>query len=257
MMLGLVAVTMHRIGGAAMSCSQPPGGGASRTRLGERGPFASVAWACLYADVGLLRRAWMEVRQVRGGTAMELTRRTFLGATGATGTGALLGFLGLNLRPSEAFAAQAKPQRGTISTTICPYCGVGCGGIVEVRDGTIVNMEGDPDHPINEGALCSKGASLYQLHHNERRNQIVRHRKPGAREWEELSWDQAIKMIAERVKKTREETWVGTDASGQVVNRVDGVACLGGASLDTEECYLLAKAMRAMGLVWIEHQARI
>jgi formate dehydrogenase major subunit len=189
---------------------------------------------------------------------MEISRRSFLAATGATGAGALLGFLGLNLRPSVAYAAQTTVKRGKVFTTICPYCGVGCGAIVEVDDaGKIINIEGDGEHPISQGALCSKGASLYQLHDNPRRLQKVKHRKPGASDWEELSWGQAMRMIAERVKKTRDETWVGTDADGHTVNRTDGIACLGGAALDTEECYLLVKAMRAMGLVWIEHQARI
>jgi formate dehydrogenase major subunit len=193
----------------------------------------------------------------QGETTMELTRRSFLAATGAVGTGALLGFLGLDLKPSVAYAQRARPQRGRIYTTICPYCGVGCGAVVEVNDaGKVVNIEGDADHPINEGSLCSKGASLFQIHANDRRLQKVKHRRPGAGDWEELSWDQAMKMIAERVKKTRDETWA--DVAGDLtVNRTDGIACLGGAALDTEECYLLVKAMRAMGLVWIEHQARI
>lgn len=190
---------------------------------------------------------------------MGISRRDFLAGTGAVGTGALLGFLGLNLRPTVAYAAAVKPKRGTLLTTICPYCGVGCGQVVEVRDNQIVHIEGDPDHPINEGSLCSKGASLYQIHADpaDRRNKVVKHRKPGAADWEELSWDQAMQMIAQRVKKTRDESWVGKNDRGQTLNRAEEIACLGGASLDTEECYLLSKAMRALGLVWIEHQARI
>ena len=106
---------------------------------------------------------------------MQVSRRTFLAATGATGTGALLGFLGLDLRPSVAYAAQTTPQRGKVFTTICPYCGVGCGGIAQVDDdGKIWNIEGDPEHPINQGSLCSKGASLYQIHDNDRRLKTVR-----------------------------------------------------------------------------------
>jgi len=142
------------------------------------------------------------------------------------------------------------------TTTICPYCAVGCGQIVQSIGAEVVNIEGDPDHPINEGALCSKGASIFQIHKNERRLRKVLHRKPGAGEWEELSWQEAIERIASLVQKTRDETWVGEE-NGLVVNRTEGIACLGGAALDTEECYLLAKAMRALGVVWIEHQARI
>lgn len=187
---------------------------------------------------------------------MEISRRTFLASTGAAGTSALVGALGLSLGPSALFAEQAQAIRGTISTTICPFCGVGCGQIVEVRDGKVVNIDGDPDHPINEGTLCSKGAALYQIHHNERRLRQVRYRKPGAADWQDVSWDEAIAMIAERVKKTREATWVG-QRDGLTLNHTTGMACLGGAALDSEECYLLAKAMRSLGVIWLEHQARI
>jgi formate dehydrogenase major subunit len=187
---------------------------------------------------------------------MEISRRHFLAGTGVAGTSALFESLGIPLQPSAAFAETAKPQRGTITTTICPFCGVGCGQIVEVRDGRVVNIEGDPDHPINEGSVCSKGAALYQVHQNERRLRKIRYRKPGAREWEELPWDRAIPMIVDRVKKTRDATWVG-QRDGLTLNHTTGIACLGGAALDTEECYLLAKAMRSIGVIWLEHQARI
>lgn len=187
---------------------------------------------------------------------MEISRRHFLAGTGAAGTSALFQSLGISLRPSAAYAAAARPKRGTITTTICPFCGVGCGQIVEVRDGRVVSIEGDPDHPINEGSLCSKGAALYQVHQNERRLQKIRYRKPGGREWETLAWDRAVPMIVDRIKKTRDATWVG-QRDGLTVNHTTGIACLGGAALDSEECYLLAKAMRALGVVWLEHQARI
>lgn len=187
---------------------------------------------------------------------MDISRRSFLASSGAVGTSALLGSLGLACQRSAAFAAEAPPQRGKITTTICPFCGVGCGQIVEVREGKVVGIEGDPDHPINEGSLCSKGAALYQVHHNERRLRKIRYRKAGASTWQELSWDEAMKMIAERVKKTRDATWVG-QRDGLMINHTSGIACLGGAALDTEECYLLSKAMRGLGIVWLEHQARI
>ncbi len=187
---------------------------------------------------------------------MEISRRGFLASTGAAGTSALLAGLGLDLGSGVALAAKVKPQRGKIFTTICPFCGVGCGQIVEVRDGKIVGIEGDPDHPINEGSVCSKGAALYQVHHNERRLRKVKYRKPGADAWQELSWDQAIPMIAQRVKQARDATWVGQH-DGLMINHTSGIACLGGAALDTEECYLLSKAMRGLGVIWLEHQARI
>ena len=104
--------------------------------------------------------------------------------------------------------------------------------------------------------VCSKGAALYQVHHNERRLRKIKYRKPGADAWQELSWDQAIPMIAQRVKQARDATWVG-QRNGRVFNHTSGIACLGGAALDTEECYLLSKAMRGLGVIWLEHQARI
>jgi formate dehydrogenase major subunit len=187
---------------------------------------------------------------------MEISRRAFLTSTGAAGTGALFGSLGLSLRPSAVFAAEAQAKRGTMTTTICPFCGVGCGQLVEVRDGRVVNIEGDPDHPINEGSVCSKGAALFQVHQNERRLRTIKYRKPGGRDWEELSWEKAIPMIVERVKKTRDATWVGQQG-GLTLNHTTGIASIGGAALDSEECYLIAKAMRALGVIWLEHQARI
>jgi formate dehydrogenase major subunit len=183
---------------------------------------------------------------------MKVSRRFFLGTVGAAP------FLGLvpAKAEDEKESAPRKIQHAKETTTICPYCGVGCGQIVHTRDGAIVNIEGDPDHPINEGALCSKGASIYQLNHNDRRLTKVLHRKPGADSWEEMSWDDAMRRIIELTKRTRDETWVAKDGAA-TVNRTDGIACLGGAALDTEECYLLSKAMRAMGVAWLEHQARI
>lgn len=187
---------------------------------------------------------------------MDISRRHFLAGTGMAGTGALLGALGVDVGASTAYAAAARVERGTITTTICPFCGVGCGQVVEVRDGRITGIEGDADHPINEGSVCSKGAALFQVHANERRLTRVRYRKPGGHDWDEITWDQAMAMIVERVKKTRDATWVG-ERNGIALNHTTGIASLGGAALDSEECYLLAKAMRAMGVVWLEHQARI
>jgi formate dehydrogenase major subunit len=146
---------------------------------------------------------------------------------------------------------------GTETTTICPYCGCGCGLVVTTVDGKVTNTEGDPDHPINEGALCSKGQCLYQVSRNERRLKKVLHRKPGAAEWEEVSWDEALDGIAAKVKATRDATFLEADGEGRTVNRTDGIGLLGSAALDNEECYALSKLARAMGLVFIEHQARI
>ncbi len=180
--------------------------------------------------------------------------------SGATVSGAALGGLGLR------GTAMAGTRKGNVaikyareSTTICPYCAVGCSIIVSSHAGKVVNMEGDPDHPVNRGALCSKGQSLYQIRNNETGFRLTtpRVRRAGATEWEEVDWPTAISEIAAKVRTTRDATFETTDTGGQTVNRTTGIASLGGAALDTEECYLIVKAMRAMGLVYIEHQARI
>jgi len=146
---------------------------------------------------------------------------------------------------------------GVESTTICPYCGCGCGLIVTTVDGKITNTEGDPDHPINEGALCSKGQALYQVANSKDRLSKVLHRAPGAADWEEVTWIEAMDAIAAKVKATRDATFTQKDGDGRTVNRTDAIGLLGSASLDNEECYALSKLARAMGLVYIEHQARI
>ena len=183
---------------------------------------------------------------------MIMTRRDFLKASGATG-GALAGLLAM--KPVEARAARLRLRihYADQSTTICPYCGCGCGQIVSVRNGRVINIEGDPDHPINEGSLCSKGGALYQVANNDRRMTHVLHRAPYSDRWEKKSWTWAINRISEIVKASRDKGL----SDGRETNRVDNIAALGGAALDNEECYLYSKFMRALGLVWIEHQARI
>jgi len=146
---------------------------------------------------------------------------------------------------------------GTESTSICPYCGCGCGLLVTAVDGKVTNTEGDPDHPINEGALCSKGQSVYQVANNERRLKKVLHRAPGAADWEEVSWEQALTGIAAKIKATRDAGFMETDAGGKTVNRTEEIGLIGGAALDNEECYALSKMARALGLVFVEHQARL
>ena len=185
---------------------------------------------------------------------MKLDRRTFLVSSSV---GALVGFLGIDLGSSAAYAATAPVKRGKMTTTICPYCGCGCGAIVTSAGGKVVNVEGDPDHPINLGTLCSKGNALYQVANSDRRLKKVWYRAPGNTSWEEKDWEWAIKKIAANLKKTRDETFVATDEQGRVVNRAEGIACIGGAALDNEECYAYSKFARAMGVVYIEHQARI
>ena len=180
------------------------------------------------------------------------TRRQFLKGltTGAVAIGAL----------SESGCAPAIPPlktRGaTETTTVCPFCGVGCGQVVSTKGGKVINIEGDPGHPISEGTLCSKGAAGIQVVNNSRRLQKVLYRAPNGKTWEEKTWDWALERIAARVKETRDKTFK-TSVDGRVVNRTEAMACLGGSALDNEEAYLLVKLMRSLGLVYVEHQARL
>ena len=183
---------------------------------------------------------------------MPLSRRDFLKLSGMTAAGAFVG--GASFLSGCQSADKLKGAKE--STTICPYCGVGCGLIVSSRDGKVINTEGDPDHPINHGALCAKGSSLFQVAVNERRLTKVQYRKPYGTQWEEISWDDAIKRIARRVKETRDATFQAIDGT-VTVNRTPGIASLGGAALDNEECYILTKFARTLGITYLEHQARI
>jgi anaerobic selenocysteine-containing dehydrogenase len=180
------------------------------------------------------------------------TRRQFLAGV-ATGTAAIGAVV-----PSGGAPALPPPKtRGaTDTTTVCPFCGVGCGQVVSTRSGKVVNIEGDPGHPISEGTLCSKGAAAIQVVNNPRRLQKVLYRAPRGTAWEEKTWEWALERIAARVKATRDKTFQ-TSTGGRVVNRTEAIACLGGSALDNEEAYLLVKLMRALGLVYIEHQARL
>jgi len=191
-----------------------------------------------------------------------------------SGSTVLLGSLGMGIDPADAEAKQELRIKDAKETkTVCPYCSVGCGIIVHTKDGKVVNTEGDPDHPINEGTLCSKGASLYQIVNNSLRLTKPKYRAAGATEFKDVEWDWALDEIAKRVKDTRDRTFKltskskvkekqpdGTEKDVEkefVVNRTDGIAHVGSAALDNEECYMLQKLVRSWGLVYIEHQARI
>ncbi len=191
------------------------------------------------------------------GLQLGVTRRQFLKLSAATGLGATSVALGAQVSSAGDDLPPGKMIRGKQTTTICPYCATGCGFVVTSEDGKVVNIEGDPDHPINRGAACAKGAALAQLSNNPRRLGKVLYRASGARDWQEKEWDWAIGEIAKRLKATRDATWTAKDEQGRVVNRTEGLASLGGAALDNEECYALVKAMRGLGLTRIEHQARV
>ena len=192
-------------------------------------------------------------------------RRQFFRGTGTT-LGTLAG-LGLDLKPARA-AAEAMRTRlhgAREFASICPYCAVGCGQIVSVRDGKIVNIEGNPDSPINRGTLCPKGAATFQLAVNPNRLTKVKYRAPYATDWEEKPLGWAMDRIAERVKATRDATFTETatlkGADGKPVtkrvNHCATIASLGGATMDNEWNYAHLKLWRALGLIWLENQARI
>jgi formate dehydrogenase major subunit len=189
-----------------------------------------------------------------------VTRRDFLrgAATGAAGT-ALGGLLatGADLRPTVARAQELRIKSAKATPSLCPYCSVGCATLVHTIDGKIVNIEGDPRSPHNEGTLCPKGAGIYQLHINPNRPTKVLHRAPGAAEWEEWPLERAMDRVAELVKKTRDETFVERLADGKLVNMTSAIFSLGGATLDNEWNHIHQKLMRGLGIVAIENQARI
>jgi formate dehydrogenase major subunit len=152
-------------------------------------------------------------------------------------------------------AARVAGLKATES--VCPYCAVGCGQVVYTREGELVDIEGNPRSPINQGTLCPKGAASRQLVQQPGRLTKVRYRRPGGREWEEIGLDQAMDMIAKRLIAAREAGWQETERHGWRVDRTLGFAHLGGATLDNEENYLIKKLFTAMGAVQIENQARI
>jgi len=191
---------------------------------------------------------------------MEVSRRNFLkvssGIAGGTALGGLAG-LGANLAPTLARAQELRIKNAKTTPSVCPYCSVGCATLVHTVTGKIVNIEGDPRSPHNEGTLCPKGAATYQLHVNPNRPMRVLHRAPGAADWEEWDLDRAMTRVSELVKKTRDETFIERLDDGKLVNMTPAIFSLGGATLDNEWNHIHQKLMRGLGIVAIENQARI
>jgi formate dehydrogenase major subunit len=171
--------------------------------------------------------------------------------------------LGLGHNAASARTDALRPrteEADAVVRTVCPFCAVGCGQLVHVKDGAITDIEGDPDSPLSEGCLCPKGAATFQLVTGAHRLEEVLYRRPGGSEWETLPLAKAMEMVAQRVKKARDETWqarVEHDGESYDVNRTMGIAHLGGATLDNEENYLIKKLFTGLGIVQIENQARI
>ncbi len=185
---------------------------------------------------------------------MDVSRRGFLKISGAA---LMASGVGISLKPVAAQAQPLKIRYTKETTTVCPYCSVGCGIIVSTRDGQVINTEGDPDHPISQGTLCPKGGSIYQMANNKNRLDKPLYRAPYATEWKEVEWEWALEKIAENVKKSRDASFKEKNDKGEIVNRTEGIASVGSAAMDLEECYTYQKFLRGLGLVYIEHQARI
>jgi formate dehydrogenase major subunit len=192
--------------------------------------------SALERAAGILAR-WPVVSQVKGRDAGALGRTARSPHSAA-------------LRPRTAEAEH-------VVRSVCPYCAVGCGQRVYVRDGEVTQIEGDPDSPVSRGRLCPKGAASKNLVTGPLREYRVKYRRPFATEWEELGLDEAMDMIADRIIATRVETWEDTDDQDRTLRRSLGVANLGGATLDNEENYCIKKLMTSLGFVQVENQARI
>src|SRR5918996_229686 len=187
---------------------------------------------------------------------MEVTRRQFLKA-GAVSAGAIgASVLGFDVAQAKQVQQGLRIEGATVSRSVCPYCAVGCSLLAYTRKNgkgvELLQMEGNPDSPVNEGTLCPKGASAMELAVSKRRLQGPLYRAPGAREWKKVSWDFALDRIARRIKAARDRTFVAKDDEGNLVNRTEGIAFAGGAAFSNEEGYLSTKVMRALGVVYIE-----
>jgi formate dehydrogenase major subunit len=191
---------------------------------------------------------------------MAVTRRDFLrvstAAMAGTAVGGLIG-LGADLMPKVARAEELRIKNAKVFPSVCPYCAVGCGLLVHTVDDKIVNIEGNPQSPINMGNLCPKGAATYQLHVNPNRLTKVLHRAPGASDWEVWELNRAMDRVAELTKQTRDATFVERLPDGKLVNNTLGIFSLGGATMDDEWNHIHQKLMRGLGIVAIENQARI
>ena len=199
---------------------------------------------------------------------MRLSRRSFLKLTGTAAAASALA--GAGFQSSVEAAEEIRVHYAHEVPTICTFCGVGCGIICYVQDGVVTGTEGDPDNPLNEGTLCSKGSSLYNVSYiydhkgrpkvNPNRLTKVLYRAPKSRDWEEKSWDWALETIAQRIKATRDdyfETTVDVDGKEVTVNRTNAIAWLGSAFCNNEENYLFHKMLRSMGVINVDHCARL
>jgi formate dehydrogenase major subunit len=191
----------------------------------------------------------------------QLSRRDFLNAGGATAGAITASDLGFDIARANSIKQQLKISGAKELHSVCPYCAVGCSLVAYTRQtggGTqLLQIEGDPNSPVNEGRLCPKGATAMQLATSRRRVEKPLYRAPGSSKWEEKDWEFVLDKIARNFKASRDRTFVGQDASGNTVNRTEGVAFAGGAAFSSEEGYFATKLMRTLGVVHLEQQARV
>ena len=192
----------------------------------------------------------------------QVTRRDFLKISAAGAGAAGLTTLGFDLAQAAQVKQNFRIAGATESHSVCPYCAVGCSLVAYTTDNgkggrTLLQIEGNPDSPVNEGRLCPKGATAMQLATSARRVETPLYRAPGSSSWQKISWDDMLNKLAQRVKDARDATFVATDASGNTVNRTEGIAFAGGAAFSSEEGYFATKVMRGLGVVHLEQQARV
>jgi len=189
----------------------------------------------------------------------SISRREWLKASVGGGVGLALGGL-LDVRAVRTATQKLKLSQVNEFTTSCNFCSCGCGMIAFVREDKLIAMEGDYDHIVNRGSLCVKGISMFATHTSSNRLAKPQYRAPGSDHWEDISWENAVERIAQKIRKTRDETWVASEKLGDMevpVNRTDAIAFMGGAQNTNEECYLFQKAARLLGTAFVEHQARL
>ena len=191
---------------------------------------------------------------------MSMNRRQWLKITAGVGAGLALTDLGVNVQQVHAATRGMKLSGTAEFTSACNFCSCGCGMICHVKDGKLINLEGDPDHVINQGSLWSKGAAMSAVPNSSQRLKKPMYRAPGGTEWQEITWDEAYDRIAHKLKDTRDKHWKATEMDGDkelVANRTDAIAFMGAGQNTNEECYLITKATRLLGTVNVEHQARL
>ena len=191
-----------------------------------------------------------------------ITRRDFVKLGAAAPGAAAISPLGFDLSGARAVQRDLRISGAKEVHSLCPYCAVGCSIVAYTKPGAdghpqLLQIEGDPDSPVNEGRLCPKGATAMQLALSSRRVPKPRYRAPGGDRWQEIGWDDLLDRLAQRLKEARDATFVAQDANGNVVNRCEGLAFAGGAAFSSEEGYFAAKVMRTLGVVHIEQQARV